>query len=143
MFCPHCGKQTQEGASFCAFCGKSLSVLSTRDVRHVAPTIGAPSSTPAEPQKKSSFFGWGRARTPILVLIWAFVVATAFEQLYHDWAGSRPPAQHGPAMAFWAGILAAMYAPKRRFIWLLWFVCGVIVSIVFVGFFGGILRAFR
>jgi hypothetical protein len=143
MFCPYCGKQTQEGASFCAICGKSLSVLSTPDVPDVAPTIGTQSSASAEPQKKSSFFSWGRARTPILVLIWAFVVATAFEQLYHDWAGSRPPVQHGPAMAFWAGVLTAMYAPKRRFFWLLWFVLGVIVSIALVGFFGGILRAFR
>ena len=129
-FCTNCGKEIQPNANFCAFCGTKS--VATAIVNEESGTLATPSVV-SQSEGKNSFFSWGNARKPVLFFIWVFVLAMAAEQLYYAWAGSKPPAEHGPGMAFWAGILAAMYAPKRRFFGVLWFFLGLIGSVLVVG----------
>lgn len=136
-FCTNCGKEIKSDANFCAFCGTQF--VTAAIVNKEPDTLAAPSIVDV-PEGKSSFFSWGKARKPVLYFIWAFVLALAAEQLYNAWAGSKPPVEHGPGMAFWAGILAAMYAPKRRFFGVLWFFLGLIGSVLVVGLLSGLVR---
>jgi zinc-ribbon domain len=140
-FCTNCGKELQKGAKFCAFCGTQVLLLTepSRDPTSLSTETPAAAAL----MHKPSFFGRGRARKPVLFLLWAVVLALAFEQLYHDWAGTKPPTQHGPGMVFWAGVLAAMYAPKRRFFGVLWFFLGVIGSLFAIGVLSGFMRVLR
>lgn len=106
-------------------------------------TVAVRQEPAVDTREKPSFFGWGRARRPVLWLLWASVLAAAFEQLYHAWAGSDPPKGHGGAMAFMAGILAGLYAPSRRFIGMLWFFLGFFGSIFAIGFLSGFVKLLR
>jgi hypothetical protein len=140
QFCTNCGKEIQQGTKFCAFCGTQI--ISTAVVNKESSALAEP-LTDSVPEHKSSFFGWGKARKPVLFFVWVFVLALAAEQLYYVWADSKPSMEHGPAMAFWAGILAAMYAPKRRFFGVLWFFIGLVGSVLALGLLSGFVRLFR
>ena len=34
MFCPHCGKENEDGAVFCGECGKSMKAIAVKSVKN-------------------------------------------------------------------------------------------------------------
>lgn len=144
-FCTSCGKEFQKGANYCAYCGAAFSpatpvvtvvAASVVSDQHQAPIIA--------PRRDSSFFsGWGKARKPLQVILWVFVLAIMFEEFYYALAGSIPPTQRGPGMIVLGGILAATYAPKRRYFGVVWCFLGVIGCILALGILNALGRLLR
>lgn len=130
-FCTSCGKEFQKGSIYCAYCGTAL--LPAKPTGNiVSATVVSKEPQTTIDSKRDSFFlsGWGRARPLVLAILWMFVLVTMFEEIYYAWAGSNPPSKLGPGTIFLAGILAAMYAPRRKYFGGLWFFLGVIGCIL-------------
>lgn len=142
-FCPSCGKPSRPGAHFCAFCGKQLrsSVSSVNEVGSSSDAVI--SAGVAEKEHKNSFFRWGKSRKVCLIFLWIFALAGLVQQVSDPWAGpGSMVAKSGAGWAMWCGILAATYAPERRFFWVLWFILGAIGSLVVAGLLSGLARRF-
>jgi uncharacterized membrane protein YvbJ len=73
MFCPSCGRQNQNNATFCSFCGKALPQKNSTPV--VQPNMKAdPSSKKASAPKIRISFNTIKAIITGLVIVGLFIV---------------------------------------------------------------------